>query len=171
MIDLIQKIWDILNRIMRWFVYDLFRLKISEENWNKFLQFVKFGIVGVSNTLISYIIYVVSLMFFERNGLLPDFDYIVAQVIAFFISVLWSFYWNRKFVFEAENEVSWPKALLKTYISYAFTGIFLSNVLLILWVQILHISKLIAPIINLLVSVPLNFILNKFWAFRKDEGK
>ena len=110
-------------------------------------------------------------MFFERNGLLPDFDYIVAQVIAFFISVLWSFYWNRKFVFEAENEVSWLKALLKTYISYAFTGIFLSNVLLILWVQILHISKLIAPIINLLVSVPLNFILNKFWAFRKDEGK
>ena len=171
MIDLIQKIWDILNGIMRWFVYDLFRLKISEENWNKFLQFVKFGIVGVSNTLISYIIYVVSLMFFERNGLIPDFDYIVAQVIAFFISVLWSFYWNRKFVFEAEKGVSWPKALLKTYISYAFTGIFLSNVLLILWVQILHISKLIAPIINLLVSVPLNFILNKFWAFRKDEGK
>lgn len=171
MIDLIQKIWDILNGIMRWFVYDLFRLKISEENWNKFLQFVKFGIVGVSNTLISYIIYVVSLMFFERNGLIPDFDYIVAQVIAFFISVLWSFYWNRKFVFEVENGVSWPKALLKTYISYAFTGIFLSNVLLILWVQILHISKLIAPIINLLVSVPLNFILNKFWAFRKDERK
>lgn len=171
MVGLIQKMWNILNRVMSWFVFDLFKLKISEENWNKFLQFIKFGLVGVSNTLISYVIYVVSLMLFEKNGIFSSFDYIAAQVIAFFISVLWSFYWNRKFVFEAEESVSWPKALLKTYISYAFTGIFLSNVLLVLWVQILHISKLIAPIINLVVSVPLNFILNKFWAFRKDEGK
>ena len=171
MINLIQKIWNILNRVMLWFVFDLFKLKISEENWNKFLQFVKFGIVGVSNTLISYVIYVVALMIFEKNRLIPKFDYIGAQVIAFFISVLWSFYWNRKFVFEAESGISWPKALLKTYISYAFTGIVLSNVLLVFWVQILHISKLIAPIINLVVSVPLNFILNKFWAFKKDEGK
>jgi putative flippase GtrA len=31
------------------------------------------------------------------------------------------------------------------------------------------VSKLIAPILNLLVSVPVNFLLNKFWAFRTKE--
>ena len=93
----------------------------------------------------------------------------IAQVIAFVLSVLWSFYWNRKYVFNSEDgeAVSWYKALIKTYISYAFTGLFLNTVLSVLWVQILGISKMIAPIVNLLISVPLNFIMNKFWAFKK----
>ena len=96
-------------------------------------------------------------------------DYLIAQVIAFVLSVLWSFYWNRKYVFNSEDgeAVPWYKALIKTYISYAFTGLFLNTVLAVLWVQILGISKMIAPIVNLLISVPLNFIMNKFWAFKK----
>ena len=59
--------------------------------------------------------------------------------------------------------------LIKTYISYAFTGLFLNSILSLLWVEVFGIPKIIAPIINLLVSVPLNFIMNKFWAFRKTE--
>lgn len=61
------------------------------------------------------------------------------------------------------------KALLKTYVSYSFTGLFLNSIFLILWVQIVGISEFIAAIINLLISVPLNFIINKFWAFRSDK--
>ena len=56
-------------------------------------------------------------------------------------------------------------SLAKTYASYAFTGLFMNSVLSMIWVEVLGWSKLIAPIINLLISVPLNFILNKFWAF------
>ena len=59
--------------------------------------------------------------------------------------------------------------MIKTYISYSFTGLFLSSILLVLWVQVLGISEFIAPIINLLISVPLNFIINKFWAFKKSN--
>ena len=135
------------------------------------MQFVKFGIVGLSNTVISYVIYVVTLILFQKNNLIPSFDYLAAQVIAFVLSVLWSFYWNNKFVFEkADNEErNIVHALIKTYISYAFTGLFLNSILSLLWVEVLGIPKIIAPIINLLVSVPLNFIMNKFWAFRKSE--
>jgi putative flippase GtrA len=61
------------------------------------------------------------------------------------------------------------QALAKTYVSYSFTGLFLNSILLILWVKVLGISEYIAPIINLLVSVPLNFIINKFWAFKTKE--
>ena len=42
-------------------------------------------------------------MNFENHKAIPDFDYIASQIIAFFISVLWSFYWNRKFVLKAEK--------------------------------------------------------------------
>ena len=143
---------------------------LSDTAFDAFMQFVKFGIVGVSNTLISYVLYAGSLMLFQKFGVLPKGDYLVAQVIAFVLSVAWSFYWNNKMVFVKEEgkERSLWKSLLKTYVSYSFTGLFLNSILLIFWVQIMHISEYIAPIINLLVSVPLNFIINKFWAFKSN---
>lgn len=162
--NLIEKIiYTILNRVMK-----LFHKELNDENFGSIMQFVKFGIVGVSNTVISYVIYIVCLLLFQSRNIFADIDYIIAQVIAFVLSVLWSFYWNNKMVFveKEDQHRSWWKALIKTYISYSFTGLFLNSILLILWVQVLHISEFIAPIINLLVSVPINFIINKFWAFK-----
>lgn len=131
-------------------------------------QFIKFGIVGVSNTIISYAIYTASLLLFRKIQILPNTDYFVAQIIAFLLSVLWSFFWNNKLVFVKEEgqERIWWKALFKTYVSYSFTGLFLNSILIVLWVQVLQISEFVAPIINLLISVPVNFLINKFWAFK-----
>lgn len=88
-----------------------------------------------------------------------------------FLEKLWSFFWNNKIVFtveEGQSRCLW-KILMKTYVSYSFTGLFLNSILLILWVKYLGISEFVAPIINLLISVPVNFIINKFWAFRSDS--
>ena len=102
------------------------------------------------------------------KGIFLEIDYLLAQVIAFVLSVLWSFYWNNKYVFDQDenSERNLLRALAKTYASYAFTGLILNSVLSVIWVEVFHFSKLIAPVINLLVSVPVNFLLNKFWAFR-----
>ena len=163
------KAWKVIECIMEWFLRKVLHLKINDKQWETLVQFVKFGIVGLSNTIISYVIYIVALLIFQQNQWMPTWDYLVAQIVAFILSVLWSFYWNNKYVFSKQEDMhrNLLHALLKTYISYAFTGLFLNSVLSLLWVEILHISKLIAPIINLLVSVPLNFIMNKFWAFRE----
>ena len=163
------KAWQVIECIMEWFLRKVLHLKINDKQWETLVQFVKFGIVGLSNTIISYVIYVVALLLFQQNQWMPTWDYMVAQIMAFILSVLWSFYWNNKYVFSKQEDAQCNllRALLKTYILYAFTGLFLNSVLSLLWVEILHISKLIAPIINLLVSVPLNFIMNKFWAFRE----
>ena len=55
--------------------------------------------------------------------------------------------------------------------TYAFTGLFLNTVLSVLWVEKLGISKMIAPILNIFISVPVNFVMNKFWAFKRQERK
>ena len=127
-------------------------------------QFIKFGIVGVTNTLISYFLNIATLYMLRNQGLV--FDYVIANCVAFFISVLWSFYWNNRLVFETKQ--GWKqivRALVKTYISYGVTGIVLSNVLSFVWINFLGISKMVAPMINLIFSVPINFLLNKYWAF------
>lgn len=175
MVELGNKLWKLVEKIAYVVLKTLLKLmgrKLSDEAYKSFLQFIKFGIVGLSNTVISYVLYVVSLIVLRRFGLFLGVDYIIASVIAFILSVLWSFYWNNKMVFRLEDgqKRSVWKALIKTYISYSFTGLFLNNVLLILWVQIFHISELIAPVINLLISVPVNFLINKFWAFKKQRN-
>ena len=135
------------------------------------IQFIKFGIVGLSNTLLGYVIYVVTLRILRAAQVFPEADIFLAQLVMFLLSVLWSFYWNNRMVFKAKEgeKRDWLPALLKTYVSYAFTSLFLSEVLLALWVKVLGISAYIAPLINLLITVPLNFVLQKYWAFREKQ--
>jgi len=129
------------------------------------LQFIKFGIVGLSNTAISYIIYFLLVYF--------DLHYLIASIIAFFISVLNSFFWNNKYVFkkEAGQKRNIAKSLVKTYVSYAFTGLFLQNVLLFVFIEFIKISKYIAPFFGLIITIPLNFVLNKLWIFNPVKHK
>lgn len=133
-------------------------------------QFIKFCIVGVSNTVISYIIYSISLFFFRKWMTFDGYDYFIAQVLMFILSVAWSFYWNNRIVFTKDKgeKRNLMAALLKTYISYSFTGLFLNSILLYIWINLLGISEFFAPVINLIISVPLNFLLNKFWAFKTN---
>lgn len=122
------------------------------------VQFIKFGIVGFSNTFISIAIYYICIYI----GL----HYILSNSIAFAISVLNAYFWNSKFVFQRIETKSKKKLILiKVFASYGLTFI-IGTVLLYLWVNILDISQYIAPLINLIITIPLNFILNKFWAFK-----
>ena len=164
-------IWKLLEKIIRFILEKTIHINISADQWNGLVQFIKFGIVGLSNTVISYLLYVGALLIFQKKQWIPSIDYLVAQVIAFVLSVLWSFYWNNKYVFKQNEgqERNIFAALLKTYVSYAFTGLFLNSVLSFIWVEVIGVSKLIAPIINLLVSVPINFFMNKFWAFKSKS--
>lgn len=135
----------------------------NKEDLKKLIvQFIKFGIVGVSNTLISLAIYYV-LVYFNCN-------YIVANTLGFIISVLNAYYWNNKYVFKSKEKVNGKKdkvkQLVKVYMSYGITFL-LSTVLLYVMVDLMNISEYIAPIINLCITVPLNFVMNKLWAFKK----
>ena len=164
---------NIIEIILRWFlniIFHLLKKDVPDSLVNNLMQFVKFGMVGVSNTVISYILYSGSLLIMKSLAIFPKLDYLIAQVIQYLLSVLWSFYWNNKYVFqlnEGEHR-SLFKSLLKTYASYSFTGLFLNSVLLVLWIQVFHISEFIAPIINLFISIPINFLISKIWAFRKE---
>ena len=147
-------------------ILKLLHISLPEGQQKAFIQFVKFGIVGVSNTLLSYVINVAALLALSPFRL--TWDYFAANVIAFVLSVAWSFFWNNKYVFkpaEGEKRNIWA-ALLKTYISYAVTGLALANILSYIWVDVIGISKYIAPLLNLVISVPVNFLLNKLWAFK-----
>lgn len=170
------------------------------------IQFIKFGLVGVSNTVVNYLVYI----FFIYIGV----HYVIANILGFLISVLNAFYWGNRFVFKEDKTKEkrvWWQVLLKTYVSYSF-GMVINTLLLVLWIDILNIgqyfgfvgsligwfsgivssvfalfgspdvalpsgmaakeiSEIIGPILNMFITVPINFLANKFWAYRQKPAK
>ena len=130
-----------------------------------FLQLIKFGIVGALNTVVYYIFYS-SLVYIKV-------PYIGANIIAFFISIINSYFWNNRYVFkkqENEKRNLWS-TFFKSLIAYAVTWLVISNILLALFVEVFHVSKYIAPGFVLFVTIPSNFIINKYWAFKTKKDK
>ena len=152
-------------------------------------QFIKFGLVGVSNTLISELIYVIIVML---KG-----NYLFASFMGFIISVLNAYYWSNKYVFKEKADRErrvWWKVLLKTYVAY-FWGFLVNLCLLVLWIDILHIADYMGPVmevltrfgvtmmdaevlgnllaegVNLILIIPMNFLINKYWAYRQKKVK
>ena len=58
------------------------------------VQFIKFGIVGVSNTMVGYLLNLLCLFLLDQYNV--AYDYLIANTVAFILGVLWSFYWNER---------------------------------------------------------------------------
>ena len=125
------------------------------------IQFIKFGIVGAINTILSYAITNAGYYCLHLHEQ-------ICNIIAFTITVFISFVLNSKYVFGKEKEQKKSvKTLIKVYISYAITGLFLTALLLYIEEQQMGIDHYIATFVNLVITVPLNFVLNKFWVYKK----
>ncbi|MCL1877506.1 MAG: GtrA family protein [Defluviitaleaceae bacterium] len=120
------------------------------------VQFIKFGVVGVTNTIVFLTIYYVLLHF--------NVHYLAANLAAFALSVINAFFLSSKFVFK-DSETPAPLRLAKVYAAYGFTFL-LSTGTLFIMVDLLGISQFIAPLLNMFITVPTNFLVNKLWAFR-----
>ncbi len=122
-------------------------------------QFIKFCLVGISNTLISWAFYYLFLWIDERL-------YMVGGVVGGIVSIANAFFWNDRFVFK-NTDNHWKsrlKRLGKTYISYGGTTI-LGMAILWMEVNLFRMNKAILPILNLAITIPLNFVINKLWTF------
>lgn len=140
------------------------------KTWDTLVQFIKFGLVGVSNTAISYSIEMLCYYVLLVNAPLSETArVIVTNVLAFVISVTNSYYWNSRYVFKSgggkKTFSQHLRAYAKTVASYGVTGLLLAPALKLLlgrW----GIPYWAASLGSLVVTIPLNFLLNKFWAFR-----
>ena len=117
------------------------------------IQFIKFGLVAASNTIISFAIYALVLFGFSSILKISEKEmvaYLSASVISWIISVLNAFFWSNKFVFKVKSgeQRVWWKTLIKTYISYAGTGLILANVLLYFWISVINIGQYLGWVVE-----------------------
>jgi putative flippase GtrA len=120
------------------------------------IQFLKFGVVGISNTLIAFAVYTL---------LLKGFGvwYIAASAIGFALGAVNGFLLNRRWTFrghvgDALTPVRW--GIVQT------CGLGLNLGLLYLFVHDAGIDKLLAQAFATGVVTVLTFLANRAWTFR-----
>ena len=153
----------------------ILHINITEELQQKLTQFFKFCLVGVTNTAVHLAVKFIMLAVVHK--LFPDFEfaYVPANAVAFVVSVYWSFIWNSRTVFhlDTSDKSVRRKALVKSYLCYGLTSVLLNSLLDTLWIKGLGIDEHISSLMNLVVTIPVNYLTNKKFAFsavRKQKG-
>ncbi len=121
-------------------------------------QFIKFGLIGVLNTLIDLIAYI----FFTR---ILFWHYLVAALFAFIISASSSFILNSYWTFEVLQEKI--KLRYAKFLLVALGGLCLTELFLYILVDKFYWFDLWAKIFTVLIVVNWNFFLQKYWTFKK----
>ena len=130
-------------------------------------QFWRFGLVGLSSTVVTYAIYAAVLWGYTIAGSTFKYSYLVASITAFVLSVLWSYAMNSAFAFKKERTLkTMIPEIAKCYVSYGITGLVIANIILYFLVTMLGLSPYISFFFVLIVTVPMNFVLNKFWTYK-----
>lgn len=111
-------------------------------------EFFRFLAVGAFNTAAGYVLYL---------GLLQVFGYRVAYSIAFVLGVLVSYALNTRYVFRQPFSFSKLLQFPLVYVVQYALGIALLFVL----VEVLSIPAFVAPLIVVVVSVPVTFVLSR----------
>ena len=120
------------------------------------VQFVKFGIVGVSNTLLTLVVYTVLLK-------VLGVWYLAASAIGFAVGAVNGFLLNRRWTFrghvgDALTPVRW--GIVQT------CGLAVNEALLYLFVHDAHVDKLLAQVCATAVVTVSTFFVNRAWTFR-----
>jgi putative flippase GtrA len=126
-------------------------------NW---LQLVRFGLVGGVGFVVNLVVYA---LFVHPVGV----DYRVASIAAWLVAVINNFVLNRHWTFDARDGRAHFQAMRFFVVSLVAEGF--SLLLLTLFVEGAGIAKVAAQALAVGGSMPLNFLGNKLWSFRRES--
>lgn len=156
-----KKIWGMLIHLCRTclnIILKCFHLDLTNEKWYVFEQFIKFAFVGCSNSIVLLVVYYIVVFIFGREM------YLVGQTLGYAFGIANSYFWNSRFVFNSKEKKT-KKAFVKMCFCYLISYV-LQITILYMGIKILQFSEIVVPVVAILITMPLNFVLNKRFAFR-----
>ena len=115
----------------------------------KIKQWIRFLVGGGINTAFTYGIYLILMLFVH---------YQIAYLIAYIVGVVFAYWFNAVIVFKVS--LSW-KGLFSYPIIYIIQYT-ISAFLLNIFVETLQIDKIFAPLMIIIIMIPLTYVLNKY---------
>lgn len=119
-------------------------------------EFNRFILIGALNALVTYLIYILYLFF------LP---YTISYTFAYVSGIFISYYLNTRFTFKSEIRLFKALKYPVVYLVQYCLGIFLLYVL----VEIFLIDKFLAPIIVVVLTIPVTFVLSRLIIKSRSE--
>jgi putative flippase GtrA len=120
------------------------------------MQFVKFGIVGVSNTVFSLAVYAVLLKAF-------GVAYLAASAIAFAVGTVNGFMWNSRWTFR--DHVGDALTPVRWFVVQGF-GLAANEGLVFVFVHDAGLDKLVGQVCTTAIVTVCTFVVNRAWTFR-----
>jgi len=142
--------------------------KLSSEG---LIQFIKFGIVGVSNTAVDWVVFfMITQLIIADKSFEPT-----AKVISFLAAMLNSYIWNTIWTFKKQYEVSikggdTANAKMKIFVKFAIVSIagWLINYFAFKYTRFnLNQGQIVSLIVASGAATFLNFFMNKLWTYKK----
>jgi len=126
-------------------------------NW---LQLIRFSIVGASGYAVNLLLYA---LLVRTLGV----EYLVAETIAWIVAAANNFVWNRHWTFKAGAGQVHAQALRFFLVTLLALG--LNLLVLRVLVESAGLDKVLAEVLALGASTPVNFLGNKLWSFRHRD--
>lgn len=120
-------------------------------------QFIKFSLVGASNTVIDFGTY----LFFTR---LLALHYLPANTLSFTLAATWSYTMNRLWTFRDRS--SRIRVQYFKFLFVSLIGLGLVSLLLFFFVEVLGFHDLVAKALAVVIVLVWNFSANRYWTFR-----
>ena len=126
----------------------------------KYKEIIMYLVFGVLTTVVNIVVYFLSAELLQIN-------YLIYNALAWFLSVLFAYITNRKYVFESSSQ-NILKEAVSFFSSRLATGI-LDMVLMWLFVYFNVVNDVIAKVIVNVIVVVLNYVLSKLVVFKGDK--
>ena len=142
---------------------------MGNEAKKTFVQLLKYGVIGVSNTLITLVV------FYVINTLM-GLDYAVANTLGYILGLINSLVWNRTWVFRTGGNV-WREAglfalgfiicfALQMGVSQWLLSTSLHD-LTISWLPMKNTGENVIMCLSMVVYTLANYVYNRFVTFKK----
>ena len=142
---------------------------IFDSIWLNHETKIRFVLVGIWNTIFSYLVFIALDCLFNLVVSPRYFAYMLAAVFTNIIAVTLAYFLHKNFTFKSKTKgKSALREYLRFYMTYIFTTI-LSLILLPIFVEFLKLDpKVAAGIIMLLLTV-VSFISHSLFSFRREK--
>jgi len=128
-------------------------------NFSKTLvQFLKFGIVGISNTLLTAATIWLLLRVFHSSNYL-------ANIVGYVVGLVNSFIWNRRWTFENHAQIG--ATIFKFIVTFAISYLLQLGFLSFLLHQT-NIDDYVCQLLSIVVYTVVNFFMNKYYTFKTE---
>lgn len=145
-------------------------------------KFLKFGIIGVLNTLVDFVVFYIMDRWVVGEG--PTLVLLgttvtaglyISNAVAYVVANIHSFIWNKLWTFQKRDRVTRGEAA--RYLTTSAGYLLISSLSLAIFTQVLsspflsgvvpdHLVNVLAKLPTACITIFYNYLMNKFWVFK-----